>query len=259
MSPIRTLLVDDEYLALNLLEGFIRQLDDELLIVGKCQQPLKALEILTREPVDLLFLDVQMPQLKGTELLRALPSRPVTIFTTAYQEHAVEAFGLDAVDYLPKPFSFPRFVQAVNKARTVLRGRQLSAAPAGPDGQAAAGSVPGLATDAASFLTVKANGRYTRLPLDQILFIEAWQEYATIHLVGSQLVVTERLKNLEAALPPSRFLRVHKSYIVATDKVTALEGNELSVGQYRVPVGRATREQVLATIFGLGREGEGAG
>lgn len=246
MAPIRTLLVDDEYLALNLLEGFLRQLGDDFTLVAKCQQPLKALEILSTEPVDLLFLDVQMPQLKGTELLRALPVRPITIFTTAYQEHAVEAFGLDAVDYLPKPFSFLRFVQAVNKARTVLRGRQLDSKVSVEYPLA-----PPTATDAAAFLTVKAGGRYSRILLDQILFIESLQEYATIHTPTGSIAVTERLKNLEAALPAGRFLRVHKSYIVATDKVGALEGNELSVGAFRVPISRTLREQILATIFGL--------
>ncbi|MBC8085238.1 MAG: response regulator, partial [Hymenobacter sp.] len=128
MPKIRTLLVDDEYLALNLLEGYLRQLDD-IEVVAKIRQPLQALELLGRESVDLLFLDIQMPRLTGLDLLKSLSRRPVTIFTTAYSEFAVEAYGLDAVDYLPKPYSFERLLQALNKARLVLRPPATPPAP----------------------------------------------------------------------------------------------------------------------------------
>lgn len=247
MTPIRTLLVDDEFLALRLLEGFLKQLPgNDLEIVGTFQQPLQAFELLSREPVDLLFLDVQMPQLSGTDLLRALPIKPVTIFTTAYHEHAVEAFGLDAVDYLPKPFSFPRLVQAVNKARATLRAR-LAEAPTPP------------AAAAPAFLTVKSDGKYTRLPVDQILFVEGWQEYVRIHTTQGIFTQLDRLKNLEAALPTAQFMRVHKSYLVAVGKVQSLSGNELAIGPHRIPISRSSREQVLATIFRAGASRDQAG
>ena len=236
MPKIRTLLVDDEYLALNLLEGFLGQLDD-VEVLAKIKQPLAALEFLGREPVDLLFLDIQMPRLSGTDLLRSLPHRPVTIFTTAYSEFAVDAFGLDAVDYLTKPYSFERLLQALNKARQALRP-----APAGP---------PEVAPAGATFLTVKADGQYRKVPLADILFVESWQEYVRIHTVGGVLLTLERLKNLEAQLPAGPFVRVHRSYLVATARVTALDGNELVLGPHRVPVSRDLREQVLRQIFGV--------
>ncbi len=237
MPKIRTLLIDDEYLALNLLEGFLGQLDD-VEVLAKIKQPLQALEFLSREPVDLLFLDIQMPRLRGTDLLRSLPRRPVTIFTTAYSEFAVDAFGLDAVDYLTKPYSFERLLQALNKARQALR---LPAPVPLPEA--------GLAL--ATFLTVKTDGQYRKVPLANILFVESWQEYVRIHTVGGVLLALERLKNLEAQLPAGPFVRVHRSYLVAVGQVTALDGNELLIGPHRVPVSRDLREQVLRQVFGV--------
>lgn len=237
MPPIRTLLVDDECLALNLLEEHLRQFDD-IEVVAKARLPLQALEILGREPVDLLFLDIQMPQLRGTDLLGSLARRPVTIFTTAYSEHAVEAFGLDAVDYLLKPYSFARLLQALNKARQALRENGAATPPA------AVGA-------GADFLTIRADGQYRKVALVDILFVESWQEYVRIHTTGGVLVALERLKNLEAQLPAGPFVRVHRSYLVATAQVTALDGNELLIGPHRVPVSRDLREQVLRQIFGV--------
>ncbi len=238
MPKLRVLLVDDEHLALTVLETFLRQLDDpDLEVVGRFQQPLQALELMGREPVDLLFLDVQMPRLNGMELLRGLQPRPLTIFTTAYSEYAVEAFGLDAVDYLPKPFGFPRFVQAMSKARAAWRARASAGAAAPSDA-------------APDFLTVKADGRYSRVPFADLLFVEGWQEYARLHTTHGVVTVLERLKNLEAQLPPDRFMRVHKSFIVAIGKVEALEGNELKLGARRIPISRSSRETVLARVFG---------
>lgn len=237
MPTIRTLLVDDEYLALNVLEGYLQRLED-IEVVGKIREPLAALALLGREPVDLLFLDIQMPRLTGTELLRALARPPVTIFTTAYGEFAVEAFGLDAVDYLPKPYSFERLLQALHKARRALH---------------AAGPGPALAGPAApAFLTVKADGQYRKVALADILFVESWHEYVRIHTAtGGVLVALERLKNLEAQLPAGPFVRVHRSYLVAVGQVTALDGNELLIGAHRVPVSRDLREQVLYQVFGV--------
>jgi len=237
MPKIRTLLVDDKYLALNLLEGFLGQLDD-VEVLAKIRQPLLALEFLSREPVDLLFLDIQMTCLRGTDLLRSLPRRPVTVFTTGYSEFAVDAFGLDAIDYLTKPYSFERLLQALNKARQALRS-----APA---------SLPETGLAMATFLTVKADGQYRKVPLADILFVEAWQEYVRIHTPQGVLVTLDRLKNLEAQLPAGQFLRVHRSYLVAVARVEALLSNELQIGAHRIPISREARERVLQQVFGVG-------
>ncbi|RMF22040.1 MAG: DNA-binding response regulator, partial [Bacteroidetes bacterium] len=162
MEPIKALLVDDEYLALKLLENFLEQVPD-IEVVAAVKSPLKALEILQTQPVDLLFLDIQMPALSGNNLLKTLRQPPLTIFTTAYAEFAPEAFDLNAVDYLLKPFSFERFLQAVNKAREQIHWRRR-----------APGTAP---TPASNHLTVRVDGKMVRLAFDDILFIEGLKEY----------------------------------------------------------------------------------
>ena len=234
MTTIKTLLVDDEFLALNLLENFIGNLPD-LQIVGKVKSPMQALDILQKEEVDLLFLDIQMPTLSGNQLLRTLPRPPATIFTTAYAEFAPEAFDLNAVDYLLKPFSFERFLQAVNKAREQLRSRRIA---------------PGDAAPAeADFFSVKVDGKVQRIRFDEILFIEGLKEYVRIHTEAGRFVTLESLQHLEQVLPEEKFMRVHKSYIVAVDRVRALNGNLLELGTQQVPLSRRRREEVVTRIF----------
>lgn len=240
MSTIKTLLVDDEYLALNLLETFISEVP-ELEIVDKVKSPLKALELLSQTPVDLLFLDIQMPVLSGNKLLSTLRHPPVTIFTTAYADYAVEAFSLDVADYLLKPFSFERFLQAVNKAKARLRETQTLAP-----------SIVAVAPDTApDFFSVKVDGKMVKVHYNDILFIEGLKEYVRIVCREARYVTLESLKNLEALLPASHFVRVHKSYIVAKDKVQALDGNLLEIQKHKIPISRNKREEVVQAVFRL--------
>jgi len=169
MKKIQTLLVDDEYLALKLLEDYISKLPD-IEIADMVKSPLKAIEILTNKRIDLLFLDIQMPTLSGTNLLKTLKNKPVTIFTTAYSEYAAQAFDLDAVDYLLKPFSFERFLQAINKAREQLSmNNQLVENPVATESGVSTG-----------FITVKADGKFVKINHSDILFIEGLKEYVKI-------------------------------------------------------------------------------
>jgi DNA-binding LytR/AlgR family response regulator len=228
---IKCLLVDDEHLALALLEKFIGQIPD-LEIVEKCKSPIRAVELLQSEPVDLLFLDIQMPILSGTNLLRAVTKKPVTIFTTAYSQYALDAFELDAVDYLVKPYAFERFEHAVQKARDALRLRDLNAA-AGPEG----------------ILTVKADRKWIKIPFSDILYVEGWKEYVKIFTEHEKIVTLESLNNLEGTLPESHFLRVHKSFIVAKDRVQKMDGDDLVIGAARIPVARARKKAVVEALF----------
>jgi DNA-binding LytR/AlgR family response regulator len=228
---IKCLLVDDEHLALALLEKFIGQIPD-LEIVEKCKSPIRAVELLQSEPVDLLFLDIQMPILSGTNLLRAVTKKPVTIFTTAYSQYALDAFELDAVDYLVKPYAFERFEHAVQKARDALRLRDLNAA-AGPEG----------------ILTVKADRKWIKIPFSDILYVEGWKEYVKIFTEHEKIVTLESLNNLEGTLPESHFLRVHKSFIVAKDRVQKMDGDDLVIGAARIPVARARKKEVVEALF----------
>ena len=238
MQQIKTLLVDDEFLALNLLEEFIRKIP-ELKIIGREKSPMKALEIIQTGEVDLLFLDIQMPTLSGNNLLKTLQNPPVTIFTTAYSEYAIEAFELNAVDYLLKPFSFERLVQAVNKAKEQIRIRREANNPATI-------LIPEKSKD---FFSVKVDGKIKKINFSDILCIEGQKEYVRIVCEKERLVTLESLKNLELILPENEFLRVHKSYIVAKSKVQSLEGNMLEVNKQKIPISRNKREEVVKAIF----------
>lgn len=235
---IQTLLVDDEYLALNLMLEFASKIPD-IEVIDKVKSPLDALTILNQKPIDLLFLDIQMPSLSGTNLLKSLKQPPVTVFTTAYSDYAIEAFDLNAVDYLLKPFSFERFLQAVNKAKEQLHIRtQPTSAPALV-----------IPTQSQDFFTIKVDGNLTKVHFSDILFVEGLKEYIRIVCRNARLVTYERLGKLEDLLPADQFLRVHKSYIVAKDKVEALEGNRLVIEKHKIPISRTKKEGVVDAIF----------
>lgn len=244
MNPIRTLLVDDEYLALQLLESYAAQVPG-MEIVGKACLPLQALDIIREQTVDLLFLDIQMPVLSGTHLVKVLPQpAPLVVFTTAYSDYAIEAFDLNVVDYLLKPFPIERFVQAVQKARDILQrapGNPLQP----PDPSPGSRVLP-------EYITVKADGKIVRIPVANILFVEGLKEYVRFICIHNQkYIVLDSLKNLEIMLPAPAFIRVHKSFLVAKDKVSTLDGNMLEIGPHKIPISRTKREEVLKEIFGV--------
>ena len=236
---IRTLLIDDEYLALNLLEEYIKQIPD-LNIVAKLKSPIEGLEILGKEQIDLLFLDIQMPALSGNNLLKTLKNPPITIFTTAYSEYALEAFDLNAIDYLLKPFSFERFLQSINKAREYLNQDVQNIE---------INSVKDIASSEPAFFSVKVDGKVTKIVYNEILFIEGLKEYVRIVCENNRYVILESLKNLENELPVDEFIRVHKSFIVAKRKVVSMEGNMLEIGKHKIPVSRSKKEEVVQQIF----------
>ncbi|MBR9922108.1 MAG: response regulator transcription factor [Bacteroidetes bacterium] len=239
MNPtIKTICVDDEYLALQLLESYISRVP-ELELQATFKSPMEALSYLKANPTDLLFLDVQMPVLSGNNLLKVLSNPPLTIFTTAYSDYAPEAFDLNAVDYLIKPFSFERFLQGIEKAQKQL----IPPVENGPTPNE-------FHSGSSEFLVVKVDGRTRKIFLKDIRFIEGLKEYVRIHTADQRFVTLERLQYLEETLPHPAFLRVHKSYIVARDKVLSIEGNLLEVGSDRIPVSRSRREEVFDLIFG---------
>ncbi len=231
-NNFRCLLVDDEHLALALLEKFVADTPG-LEVVAVCKSPVRAIELLQSEPIDLLFLDIQMPILSGLSLLKSVSRKPVTIFTTAYPQHAIDAFDLDAVDYLLKPYSFERFSHAVEKAFVLLRQRADNAASK-PDG----------------YLTVKADRQWVKIPIADIRYIEGWKEYVKIFVENEKVVTLESLNNLEATLPAEHFLRVHKSFIVAKNRVQKMDGEALIlIGNVRIPVARARKKEVVDVLF----------
>ena len=228
---IKTLLVDDEFLALNLLENFLMQMGEDWQLLAKLKSPTAALSFLAEEPVDLLFLDIQMPGLLGTDLLKALqPNPPVTVFTTAYTEFAALAFDLNAVDYLLKPFSFERFEQACEKAKAHLALTTT--------------------TEKSEYLTIKVDGRIQKLNHQEILYIEGLKEYVRIvGRNGEKWVILDSLQHLENSLPANQFMRTHKSYIVALDAITALDGYKINLAQIELPISRSKKEEIKKKLF----------
>ncbi len=229
MNPIRCAIVDDEELARALLENYAGRLPN-LQLVGMCKDPLEALQLLQEQPVDLLFLDIQMPELTGIEFLRSLTQRPLVIFTTAYSQYALEGYELDVLDYLLKPIAFERFVQAVNKAAERLR--LLSNEKGEKD-----------------YILVKADHKVHRLRYDDILYVQSMLEYVAYYTPEGRILSLGSLKSLEEELPKSLFIRVHKSFIVAKKKVTTLEGNTVHIGKEKIPIGASFREEVMRELF----------
>lgn len=234
---IRCLIVDDEELARTLLENYVQRVPF-LELAGKCKNPLEAIAMLQAQPVDLLLLDIQMPELSGIDLLKTLKNKPFTIFTTAYEAYALEGYNLDVVDYLLKPIAFERFLQAVNKVleRSIQR----------PPVQEAM-STPALPVK--DFILVKSDHKIHRLPLEDITYIQSMREYVAYYTPNGRILALGSLKNLEEELPAERFQRIHKSYIVALDKVKSLEGNMLHVAGERLPIGANYKDEVVKKIF----------
>ncbi len=232
-TPVSCLVVDDEELARVLLAHYIEK-TPSLQLIDTCSDALQAMSILHQRPVDLLFLDIQMPDLTGIDLLKALLHKPVVIFTTAYEQYAVEGYEMEAVDYLLKPFSYERFTQAVARAVAQIKLRNLQ----NPASKAAELSA------AKDYLLVKAEHRTHRIRFDDIRYIQGMREYVAFHLSEGRLLSLLSLKHLEEVLPADRFIRIHKSYIVAIRHIEIVEEEHLYVGGQRLPIGPNYSEEL---------------
>ena len=235
MNTLRCIVVDDEELARTLLENYISKIPS-LELVALCKNPLEAMEVLHNEQVDLMFLDIQMPELTGLEFLKTLKTKPLVIFTTAYPDYAIEGYALDVVDYLLKPFALDRFIQAVNKA---LDWHQLK-------NNQSASSTNEIAKD---FILVKSEHKIHKIKYEDILYIQSMREYVAYYTPEGRILSLNSLKKLETELPADQFIRIHKSYIIAIDKVKTLEGNLIHLGQEKLPVGALYKDQVIARVF----------
>jgi DNA-binding LytR/AlgR family response regulator len=232
---IRCVIIDDEPLARKGLKEYIQDVDF-LQLVGEFDNPLKAADTLMRENIDLLFLDIQMPKMTGMEFMKTLSHPPMVIFTTAYPQYAVEGFELNAIDYLLKPFSFERFWKAVLKARSMKENEGKMPAPA------AAAAEP-------DYFFIKSDSKLIKIFYDEILFIEALQNYVAVHTVSKKHITYLTFRSIEEHLPASRFIRTHKSYIVSAAKVESIEGNDIKIGQHHIPISRTERDAVLQQLL----------
>jgi two-component system, LytTR family, response regulator len=232
---LRCLLVDDEPLALRLLAGYVERIPF-LELVGTCRSAIEAMQVLQRESVDVLFLDVQMPDLTGVDFVRTLRPNAAVVFTTAYKQYAVEGFDLDAVDYLIKPIPFDRFLKAATKVQERLQ-------PAAPPAAGAAPAAPAPAA-AEEFIFVKADYHTQRVTLRDIRYLEGLKDYVKIHTgAGKPLLTLNSLRAFEERLPATEFVRVHRSYIVALNWIDSIRKNRIYLaGDVVIPVGDAYAE-----------------
>jgi DNA-binding LytR/AlgR family response regulator len=231
---IKTIIVDDEPLALDVLETYISQLPN-VELVKKCTNAIEANEALKEFDIDLMFLDIQMPQITGVEFLKSLSNPPKVIFTTAYPDYALEGFELNASDYLLKPISLDRFMKAVNRVSQELELEK--------------GESP---MDSDEFFFVKADKKLIKVRFEDILYVEGLKDYVIIKRNDSRIITLQTMKSLEAKLPSSVFKRVHRSYIMNLNKINAVMGNMIEITEKgekkHIPIGKNYREKLLEII-----------
>ncbi len=232
---IRCLLIDDEPLALKVLQSHITQMGG-LEVVGACSNAVEAIEVLHRKTVDVMFVDIKMPKILGTDFLRSLSHPPKVIFVTAYRDYAVEGFELDAVDYLVKPVSFERFLKAINRLR------KLADTPPMDEQKL-------YATNPDAFVYVRADRTMQKVVLNDILYIESWKDYVKfIFSNGKYLLVKQPIGTIESLLSGHKFLRVHRSYIVSLNKISGYSNTTVNLRSTGIPIGRLYKQSVMSQL-----------
>jgi DNA-binding LytR/AlgR family response regulator len=226
---INCLIIDDEPLALEVLESYIEKLDD-LHLVGKCNNALSALEILRRDQVDLLFLDIQMPKLTGIEFLKNLANPPQVIFTTAYRDYALEGYELNVLDYLLKPYSFERFFKAVSKYQHHSHSN---------------GSENHENLDPLEEIYLKSDKKMVKVRLEDIIYVESLKDYIRVKTKDQEVISHQKISYMEERLPEQQFLRVHRSFIIALDKIDAFSATVVELSGNTIPIGRNYKNHTL--------------
>ena len=233
---INAIIVDDEPLALDVLETFIEQLP-EINLLERCENAFEANEALKKHKVDLLFLDIQMPQLTGIDFYKSLTNPPEVIFTTAYSNFAVEGFEMNAVDYLVKPIAMERFMKAVNKASEKINQKNGNNSNEGESDE---------------FFFVKADKKLVKVNYSDILYIEGLKDYVIIRMEKGRVITLQTMKSLEDKLPNKYFKRIHRSYILGLTKIRAIVGNTVEVLENekikQLPIGKNYRDELLEIV-----------
>ena len=230
MNEIKCMIVDDEPIARDIIRNHIAATPG-LSLVKSCMNASEAYEGLHEHEVNLIFLDIQMPVITGTDFLRSLRNPPLVVFTTAYHNYAVEGFELNSVDYLLKPITYERFYQAIQKVRD-----RLTIQPA----QQAAAVV--------DYIFIKQDSRLVRIHFDQIRYVEAEKDFSTVFTTDKKLLAGMHLKMFESMLPADRFFRVHRSFIVNLSKISSINGNMVEIGQAEIPIGANYKNQLMKKL-----------
>ncbi len=223
------LIVDDEFLARKLLSEYVSKIDF-LELIDTCPDATKAMEVLNNQNIDILLLDIQMPDISGMEMLKLINDKPAVILTTAYSEYAVDAFSIGVVDYLLKPFDYARFLQAINKAVNLKSKNQDSSE---------------ISND---YMMIKADYKLYKVNYDDLLFIEGQHEYVTFHTKTKRITALYSLKNLEDTLPKDKFVRTHKSFIVSIRNIEDIDKANVTVAGNKIPVGASYRDALIERL-----------
>ncbi|HEU4902832.1 MAG TPA: LytTR family DNA-binding domain-containing protein [Flavisolibacter sp.] len=235
LMKIKCLIIDDEPPAREVLKRYVQEMP-MLVVAGECANAVQALVALQEKAVDLLFLDIRMPQLNGTDFLKTIKNPPKVIFTTAYTEYALEGYELDVVDYLMKPIRFDRFVKAVNKAFPLQGGRPSQEEP------------PVEEKKNESFVYFRADRKMVKVVLNDILYIESMKDYIKVFTRNSTIVTKQSISSVEAMLPEKQFVRTHRSFIISLGKVRSFTSELVEIGAAEVPIGKLYRNGVLKRL-----------
>jgi DNA-binding LytR/AlgR family response regulator len=230
-NPLRCLLIDDEQAAHYVLQHYIEQVD-QLTLVGDCYDALEAVNFLHRQPVDLLFLDINMPQINGLQLLQTLVNPPRVILTTAYSEFALQSYEYSVVDYLLKPIEFPRFLKAIDKVIKTIDDKQR----------------PTLPVVGEQSLMVKVDADWVRLAFSSLDYIQSWGNYVKLFTDQHVYVTSMTMTEVERRLPSDQFIRIHKSYLVPFSKIQRMSGNEIFIRDTALPVGQTYRRELIERL-----------
>ncbi|MDB5086047.1 MAG: Two component transcriptional regulator, LytTR family [Mucilaginibacter sp.] len=233
---INCVIVDDEPLAREGLIDFVEDVEF-LHLAGTCENPVQLIRFLESHQVDLVFLDIQMPKMSGLDFLKVTKNPPMVILTTAFPNFALEGFKLNVLDYLLKPITFDRFFMAVNKARDYQRFLAFSS-----------NTNPQKPVPVEDFFFIKCGNKYEKIFFDDVLYLESMQNYVNIFTTKGKYITLINLKNLEQSFDNSSFMRVHKSYMVSIRKIEVIEGNEIFMQSFRIPLSRSYRDQVLEQV-----------
>ena len=233
---INCIIIDDEPLARKGLREYISDVDF-LALAGEYDNPLKATDAFSRGDVQLLFLDIQMPKITGLEFMKTLQKPVPVIFTTAFPQYALDGFDLNALDYLVKPISFDRFLKAALKAKEYYEVRQKNDIDKTP------------AAEAGDYFFIKADNKLVKVSFNDILFIEALQNYVVVHTHEKKLITYLTFKSVEEYLPSLQFIKVHKSFIVSATKIDSIEGNDIRIGQHYIPISRNLKDEVMGKLL----------
>ena len=234
MSKINCIIVDDEPIARDILETFVAKMSN-LQLKKSCKNVMEAFEIINSENIDLIFLDIHMPEVSGLTLAKSIPKKTKIIFTTAYREYAVDGFNLQAVDYLLKPISFDRFMQAVQKYFDTIPDKRTEI-------------LEEKSEEKSDFIFVRSERKMVKINFDDILYIESLSDYVKIHLQEKTIVTRETITNIEAKLPNNPFLRIHRSYIVSLKKIDSFTNEFIEINKKALPISRSYKEIVLQKL-----------